>query len=229
MYVEGAVVTGPKDVTITQGDPFIGLPERVRTNALVVHETVTRSAEVAYRVLRKRGLSVQLVTDEKGVIIQHADLVARAQHAGARRNGISIGNEVVSPYYPRYRVSPWTTTIAAPWAHEKRYVLPTPESAESCAQWIAWQTSTACPESVRVPRTWVGLADGRIAMGRVSTQTIKGILAHCYFGHADGAWLVLYAWLRIEAGLDPSTAYDEAVRRATGTRRADVRDLVRVA
>lgn len=223
MIIAGAPM--PSALAVTQGAPFHGLPARRRTTCLVVHETVTRSAAAAHRVLVKRGLSVQLVTDEKGTIIQHADLVARAQHAGAQRNAISIGNEVVSPYYPRHARAPWGAVIDAPWAHEKRYVLPTPESAEACARWIEWQTSEACPELVRVPRVWAGLTDGRMALGRVRTQTTTGILAHCYFGHADGAWLVLYAWLRIASGLDAATAYAEATRRATGVRSADVRGL----
>ena len=54
-----------------------------------------------------------------------------------------------------------------------------------------------------------------------------GVYAHHYFGHADGAWLILYAWLRLEVGLPPCVAYEEAVARATGARRTiDVSDLL---
>lgn len=227
LTVAGASVEIP-GVLVTQGRPFVGLPDRRRTTALVVHETVTRSAADTHRVLERRGLSVHLVGDERGTLIQHADLVARAQHAGPARNACAVGLEVVSPYYPKHARAPWGASIDAPWAHEGRYLLPTRESAEACARWIVWQTSDACPELVRVPRVWAGLAEGMMAMGRVSPspRTGTGILAHTYFGHADGAWLVLYAWLRIEAKLDVSRAYDEAVRRATGVRRVDVRDLV---
>lgn len=231
MIVAGVSVPDPEGLAVHQGAPFRALPARAKTTCLVVHETVTRSAGAAHRVLVKRGLSVQLVTTETGNAIQHADLIARAQHAGGARNPIAIGNEVVNPYYPRHlpkRDSPWTTVIDAPWAHEKRYVVPTRASAEACSRWIAWQTSEACPEIVRVPRAWPGIGkDGRFAMGRVSPAPKVGILAHTYFGHADGAWLVLYAWLRIEAGLDEETAYAEALTRATSVRRADVRDLIR--
>ncbi|ACY13224.1 hypothetical protein Hoch_0586 [Haliangium ochraceum DSM 14365] len=38
------------------------------------------------------------------------------------------------------------------------------------------------------------------------------------FHHADGAWLVLYAWLRLEAGLPPCVAYEEAIRRGSDVR-----------
>ena len=41
------------------------------------------------------------------------------------------------------------------------------------------------------------------------------------------AWLILYAWLRLEVGLPPCVAYEEAVARATGARRTiDVSDLL---
>ena len=43
-----------------------------------------------------------------------------------------------------------------------------------------------------------------------------------YFGHADGAWLVLYSWLRMEAGLDPTEAHAQAVQRATGVHASGV-------
>ena len=65
-------------------------------------------------------------------------------------------------------------------------------------------------------------------MGRVygAEQCHPGVYAHHYFGHADGAWPVLYAWLRLEAGLAPCAAYETAVARATGVRRVvDLSDL----
>jgi hypothetical protein len=63
-----------------------------------------------------------------------------------------------------------------------------------------------------------------------AAKATPGVLAHHYFGHADGAWLVLYAWMRLEAGLAPEVAFNEAVRRAEGARRAvDVRDLLQPA
>jgi hypothetical protein len=49
-----------------------------------------------------------------------------------------------------------------------------------------------------------------------SSQLGAGVYAHHYFGHADGSWLILYAWLRLEPGLDPATAYADACRLATG-------------
>jgi hypothetical protein len=42
--------------------------------------------------------------------------------------------------------------------------------------------------------------------------------------------LVLYAWLRIQAGMEPADAYREATARATGAKkRIDLSDLIAVA
>ncbi|MBC7173317.1 MAG: hypothetical protein H5U40_12840 [Polyangiaceae bacterium] len=68
------------------------------------------------------------------------------------------------------------------------------------------------------------MALARVALAK---RPSPGVLAHHYFGHADGAWLVLYAWLRLEADMPPFVAFEEAVRRAEGARgSADVRDLI---
>src|SRR5690606_8266604 len=80
-----------------------------------------------------------------------------------------------------------------------------------------------------IPRTWRGLAGSRPSMNRLADGDVRkpGIYAHTYFHHADGAWLALYSWLRLEAELTPCHAYDEAIRRATGTRRyVELADLM---
>jgi hypothetical protein len=69
-----------------------------------------------------------------------------------------------------------------------------------------------------------------MALGRVADaeKLSPGIYAHMYFEHADGSWLLLYAWLRMVAGLGPNQAYDEAVSRAMNAASvgADVSDLL---
>jgi hypothetical protein len=218
----GQFVAGPDGLTVVQGKPYGARKPLKRPDAFIIHETVTRSAKTADSVLRKRGLSVQLVVDE-GATIQHEPLLLECAHA-ASRNPTSYGAEVVNPYYPKH-LRPglvWTDTIVAPWAHGDVYVLPTPDQAEQVAQLIWWATSAAAGDA-RIPDEWPGVTDF-VAMGRVP-KARRGVLAHTYFGHADGAWLVLYAWLRLKAGMDPATAYSEAKRRATGVKRVDVRDL----
>lgn len=196
---------------------------------LVVHETVTCSAKETVAVLKQRGLGVHLILDEHGCFTQHGDLAnAKLAHA-SQHNGPSIGIEVVNPYYPNY-LKPgmaWSTVVDAPWAHKKKYVLPTPAQAEAVARFVEWVTSPA--SGLAIPRAWIGLAGTKLAMAEVeSAAKLKpGIYAHHYFGHADGSLLVLYAWLRLEAGLAPDVAFAEAVRRGTGVRwNVDLADLM---
>ena len=77
---------------------------------------------------------------------------------------------------------------------------------------------TSPASSLAIPRTWIGFAGTKLAMAEVeSAAKLKpGVYAHHYFGHADGSLLVLYAWLRLEAGLAPDAAFAEAARRGTG-------------
>jgi len=197
---------------------------------VVVHESVTRSAADTVSVLKRRGLGVHLIVAPDGRVTQHGDLAHdRLAHAGGH-NGPSVGIEVVSPYYPKYLRDglPWSRVIDAPWAHRDRYVLPTPEQAEATARLVGWLTSSDAA-GLSIPRTWRGLDGAHLAMGRVpdGDKRRPGIWAHQYFHHADGAWLVLYAWLRLEAGLAPCAAYEDAVRRAEGARRrVDLGDLI---
>ena len=199
---------------------------------LVIHETVTRSAEETVAVLKKRRLSVHLILDEHGRFTQHGDLANDNLAHASQHNVASVGIEVVNPYYPSYLKPgmPWSTVIDAPWAHKKKYVLPTPSQAEAVARFVEWVTSPA--SGLAIPRTWIGLAGTKLAMAEVeSAAKLKpGVYAHHYFGHADGSLLVLYAWLRLEAGLAPEAAFTEAVRRGTGVRwNVDLADLITAA
>jgi len=196
---------------------------------LVLHETVTRSAEETVAVLKKRKLSVHLILDEHGCFTQHGDLADDNLAHASQHNVASVGIEVVNPYYPSY-LKPgmaWSTVIDAPWAHKKKYVLPTPSQAEAVARFVEWVTSLS--SGLAIPRTWIGLAGTKLAMAEVESaaKLRPGIYAHHYFGHADGSLLVLYAWLRRETGLAPDAAFDEAVRRGSGVRwNVDLADLV---
>ncbi len=234
LIVNGSATCAPKGVVVrTFADDgvhrFASKGKRVRATELVIHETVTRSVDDTLAVLKTRGLSVHLVLGPDGTLTQHGDLATDVLWHASQHNGPSFGVEVVNPYYPRMLKSglPWERVINAPWAHEGQYVLPTPAQAEAVAALARWTTSAPAP-GIEVPRSWPGLRDGQFALGPVAeaTKPVPGVIAHHYFGHADGAWLVLYAWLRIEAGLAPDAAFEEAVKRTTAVRRADVRDLL---
>ncbi|MBK8977136.1 MAG: N-acetylmuramoyl-L-alanine amidase [Planctomycetes bacterium] len=208
---------------------FASKGKRAGAVELVIHETVTRSVDSTIAVLKKRGLSVHLVMGADGALTQHGDLATDILWHASQHNGASFGVEVVNPYYPSYLKPglPWDRVIKAPWAHKGEYVVPLPAQCEAVAQLVKWATSAPAP-GIAVPRAWPGLRDGRFALGLVpaADKPLPGILAHQYFGHADGSMLVLYAWLRLEVGLSPESAFDEAVKRTTGVRRADVRDLL---
>jgi len=227
--VAGVPLPSPTSLTVTNFlDPsvprFRGRNRRGRVvNEFVVHETVTRSAADTIQVLQQRGLGVHMIMGPNGEITQHGDLADDTLWHASQHNPVSVGIEVVNPYYPKYLRSglPWTQVINAGWAHEGRYVVPTPQQAEAVAQLIGWTTSPAAA-GLAIPRTWIGRSGSTLAMGRVTgaDKLRPGIYAHTYFGHADGSWLVLYAFLRIEKGRAPAQAYTEAIQIATTSQRS---------
>lgn len=230
--INGHMVPAPSGLAVTNyHDPslhrFRGRDRGQAVTEVIVHETVTRGHSATVRVLKQGGKGVHLIVDAQGHVFQHADLAfANLAHA-APHNHASIGIEVVNPYYPEELRAglPWKRVIDAPWAHRGRYVVPTLEQAEAVAGLLMWATSPAAV-GLSIPRRWVGFCDGRMRMGRIlaTSHSGPGIYAHHYFNHSDGAWLVLYAWLRLEAGLIAETAYEEAIRRAAHW--ADIKDYV---
>jgi hypothetical protein len=191
---------------------------------IVVHESVTTSVAATERALELQGLGAHLIVGPEGEVTQYGDLARDVLwHAGPALNGHTIGVEVVNPYEPRLFAKglPWQRVIRAPWAFGGRYVLPTQAQAEALAEIVRWLTDaarTAACDGLRVPRLWPGIDGRRAAFTRVAGVGIgsEGVLAHQYAAHADGAFLVLYAWLRIEAGLAPEGAFEAALHAATG-------------
>lgn len=209
---------------------FVSQGHRAQATELVIHESVTRSTAATVRTLKDQKLSVHLIVGPDGEVTQHGDLLDVLWHAGPGHNRASVGVEVVTPYYPKHLRpgDPWSAVIPAQWADGGQYVVPTPAQAESLAWLTHWLTSSPTA-GVAVPRKWPALKAGRIQLGRIAglDKAAPGVLAHTHFNHADGGWLVLYAWLRLEAGLAPEKAFAEAIRRATGAKReAVVADLV---
>ena len=236
IIIDGEALDAPENLDVTnyhdedvvrfRGKKRCGKP----VTEVIVHETVTRTIDTTVRVLKRRKLGVHVIIGPNGEVIQHGDLANDWLYHAGIHNGPSVGIEVVNPYYPKYRWSgsAWTRTIEAPWAHQGHYVLPTAEQAEATSLLVNWLSSEQA-EGLSIPRRWIGLNKKRMAMGRVFAAKLRkpGIYAHHYFGHADGAWLVLYCWLRAEAGFDPEQAYDEAVKRAVGAKRfIDLSDII---
>jgi hypothetical protein len=197
---------------------------------LVIHETQTSSVSRTVSTLKSKGASVHFIVGPDGRVTQHGDLMVRMGHAEPH-NPRSVGIEVVNPYVASRLQTPWTETIPARWS-TKGYVLPTPEQAEVVTALIDWLTRTRSG-GLSIPRRWVGELDGHLVMSKLpgAGTPAPGIYAHTYFcptkcgcescredprknpckcKHADGAWLVLYAWLRLEARLPAEEAYRRA-------------------
>jgi hypothetical protein len=212
---------------------------------LVIHETQTSSVAKTISTLKAKGASVHLIVAPDGRVTQHGDLLVRMGH-GEPHNARSVGIEVVNPYLASSLRAPWTETIRARWS-AGGYVLPTPQQAEAVSRLIDWLTGTKTG-TLNIPRTWIGEANGHLAMSLVpgAGNARPGIYAHTYFcptkcgckacredprrnpckcKHADGAWLVLYAWLRLEGGLSPRDAYARAKELGEGTTRRQVRGV----
>ena len=199
-------------------------------NQIILHETVTRSWQSTVDVLKPksdsnpggRGLGVQLIVDHDGTVYQHGDLATDEHwHAGGQspdHNPSSVGIECVNPYYVKYmpKNGPWTESIDAPWAAEGKYCVPTPAQSEAICKLVGWLTSA--DSTLDIPLSWVGVENDVMAFGRISPRSMPGVYAHYYFGHADGAWLVLYSWLRLVAGFTPEESWHRAVYMATGVR-----------
>lgn len=209
---------------------------------VVVHETVTTSWASTVSVLKERNLGVHFIVDADGTVYQHADLTLDDMWHASQHNKMSVGIETVNPYEPGFAPAggPWTTVLDnVPWSASThpvhKYLVPTPVQAEAVCQLLNWLTSTnltSTNSTLSIPQLWPGLyqKDDKTFMAltrvqRCATPPEPGILAHMYWAHGDGAWLVLYAWLRLEAGLDQQPAYEEAQKRAQGAMAADLSDL----
>ena len=238
IIVQGRELDAPAGLVVKNfTDPSVfRFKNQARTHdvhEVVVHETVTTTWQSTVNVLKARGLGVHFIADSDGTIYQHADLQSDMMWHASQHNPLSVGIETVNPFDPKLlpkQDSPWDNVIDAPWAGGK-YVVPTILQAEAVATLLDWLTSAAA-NPLAIPQLWPGLNDGKLALGRVpatTTPPTPGILSHMYFDHGDGAWMVLYAWLRLEAKLIPPMAYAEAIARATGVKMAgsvDLSDLI---
>ena len=224
------------DLLILPGQQLASRPRTKPADQILVHESVTTSLDATIRELDRvhqdgARYGVHYSIDPAGVIRQHAPLDRQVIHCPGHQPAIAV--EMISPYCPPAR-APWTQEIDAPWCwapagKPRRYVVPLLVQVEALAQLIG-QLVHGELANPHIPPRWIGLeAGGWMRLGAdPDAAPTPGIWAHHYQGgHADGAWPVLYAWLRIEAGLPRDQAYAEAIRRATKRTQADVLDLMR--
>lgn len=162
---------------------------------IVIHESVTLTRVACEAVLRRRGLGVHAIIDERGQawLYNDASMVALA-HAG-KLNSRSIGVELINPYYPDVAAGDplWRDRPVhrERWAHKGRYVVPSPKALE-----CLWQTVAQLCAQHKIPC-------------RVVTTPEPGILAHAHSPfdtHADGVAPGEYVAARI-SGMTPAQAY----------------------
>ena len=236
IIVDGKELEAPGLVVKNFNDPSVfhfknqPRPTKAATE-VVVHETVGPSWAGTVEVLKQRGLGVHFIVDHDGTVYQHADLLTEEMWHASQHNPMSVGIETVNPFDPRLapKDGPWTEVLDnTPWTLTKNYLLPTAEEAEAVCQLLNWLSSAAA-NPLTIPQKWPGLSrDGdkvTMALGNVARLKMPptpGILAHYYWEHGDGVWLVLYSWLRLELGLDAPTAREKAKELAQGTHAADL-------
>lgn len=177
------------------------------------------------RVLDRRHLGVHLMIgvapDGAAQVVQHNDLRDALSHTGRPVNDLSVGLEIVNPYYGEAGI--WTQIIDAPWAHKGRYTLPLLVQVEAAFQIIEvlWAASAPDRPQIQIPRTFWGQSGDSFSLSPVDGDKARaGVLAHYHYGHhADGAWVALYCAIRAR-GLSPADSYRAAREIAAGARRA---------
>ena len=184
---------------------------------VVIHESVTKTAASAVRVLQKRRLSVHYTIErggggrEDGRIVEHCEPELACAHAGVL-NKRSIAIEVINPYYPKYARA-GDEVIDARFAHKGRLILPSVAQCESTWRLIRWLTT-----AYEVPLQFPGLTDGgRFRWGRVKGIE-PGVVAHHRTAHADGLTVEAFCVLRY-GGLNTERAYDTMRRLAASGKR----------
>ena len=144
---------GLAGLTITQEAPFKWRARTETCDAIVIHESAGTNPA---KTLRRKSLGCHFIIGPGGHVMQHNDISARVSHA-SKMNDRSIGIEVINPYYPPPTQS-WIDVIDnAPWAHKKRYLVPTLKQLEATAQLVGVLTSASL-DGVEIPRFFTGLA-----------------------------------------------------------------------
>lgn len=227
----------PASLLIHRDDDFPPEGRRPHVTQIAVHESVGHDGDVledepgekddsTEATLRRRGLGLHFMIgvhqDGHALVVQHNDLQDELHHTGGPVNDLSVGIEVIGPYYNAK--NQWSKVIDAPWAHKGRYALALPVQCE--ALWGLVSALTEATQSgavgMKIPRQFWGIEAGnRFRMGEMPkafARSTPGILAHHQYGHhADGAFPVLYCVLRA-GGRSPSDAYQRAVTLATGSK-----------
>lgn len=211
-------------------------------DTVIIHESVTRSAEDTVAVLSRERTTksgstyrcgVHLMIGPDGVVYQMADIADdRTVHTGGGYNAGTIAIEIVNPYKPEHLEGhelPWEDVIEdAPWASGDAYVVPTLEQCEALVAVLRWLSVTRCGRvkigDVTERATWPAAAEKSFALWRVPggpAGDLTGVVAHHHaIDHSDGAFPALVAYLVLVKGMDTASARTLAMERAQGAKRS---------
>ena len=157
------------------------------------------------------AVSIQVVVDRDGDVIQHNDLVDKLWHAGSDRNEQSIGIEVVNPVTDDDL--DWSSFSPA-WTLSDEYIRPEKDQTEAVAQLVEWLT--ADDRDLDIDRSWPGLdaENGRFLLDntKYTDEEKSGVWAHAHeaSNRTDGYFNALYTWLRLDANGGEGLSQDEA-------------------
>ena len=185
-------------VNLVQDDYYHSYERNTVCDAIVIHESAGLNPEPR---LRANKWGCHFVIHADGKTEQGCDIGRACSHA-PQMNRRSVGIEIINPYYPPAR-GLWIDAIDAPWAHKGKYLCPTLDQLEACAVLVDVLTS-ACWEGVEIPRAWA-MSPGRFPMSAAHEfWPGAGVLPHCHSVkplRADGPFIALYTWLRLNSGM----------------------------
>jgi hypothetical protein len=207
----GNVCRSPKDVT-----------------EIIVHETAAQMpydvADLEKTANNSKPLGVHFSIDRDGTIRQHNDVVDWLRHASGH-NDVSVAIEILNPgplkntardasQLPTIKKTKWPSLGNSAPDEIRTYVLPTHDQVEAAAQLIHWLTGSSEGHGLGIPSDWIGMnSDGKHFLmdnNFKDSTTNPGIWAHGYFDHADGYFIVLYAWLRLASNQGQGMPADKA-------------------
>lgn len=191
---------------------FKGRKRKKPTTQIVLHESVSRRSAIKY--LKRKNLSVNYEVMPDGTVTEHCSPSRRTAHAGGAHNAISIGVEIVSPYYGS-RAREGEEVIPARWAHKKKYIVPPLVQCEAVWKLVAYLCTTE-----DIPFNWPGVTEDykSFRWGRIKNDMDPGCTAHARWAHSDGLFFEYFCLLRY-GGLAKNLAYEQAIKDASSGKR----------
>ena len=205
---------GPKPKWVKRGKRLRSYKRRGQADQIVLHESVTRTAAGAVKVLKRRKLGVHysIDRDAEGTVRSHVPIARACSHAGAGHNHRSIAVEVINPYYAS-RARPGDDILSGVWVHKKEYILPLESQMRSLYRLMIWLVIYA-----DIDISFPGISAGVMRWGRIKDHKVAGVMAHHRWAHADGCFPEAYLYCR-SRGMDHEGAWNTTVKAAKAGKR----------